>query len=258
MPTLQRYLGRFTLPNDALDFTIGGNAVTLTSARYLMSGYAAEPTNQLCEHIQAKVRALGGNPYPAFTCTQSTTTGKITLSGMGAPTAIVWTDTALRDLLGFTAGLSGAATYTGTNQARYCWFPTRGLSEYPGDLTKWWTQRSTSYPYRSAGGQTYGVQGTLLDEGKYGYRHLPKADVITTSATVWESLQQFFADVIHPCEKIRVFPDRTLNSGPDYVDAVWGVEGENPIGSFTEFASRHIRYYNGLWSVDFQMWEFVS
>jgi hypothetical protein len=254
----QRYLGRFTLSTSAFRFSVGGNAVELTPGRYYMSGYTSESTAQLCEHMQATIRALGGSPYPAATVTQSVTTGKITIAGLGAATAITWTDTALRDLLGWTADLSGDSSYTAPNQARYCWFPSKPLAEYPGDLTEWWTQRSTSYPYRSPGGQTYGVQGTLLNEAAVKYMHLPRADVITGDTTVWESLQKYFADVIHACEPMRVFMDRTQNTSADYKTCVWGVEAEEPLGLFADFASRHIKSYNGLWTVEFMLWEYSA
>jgi hypothetical protein len=36
-----------------------------------------------------------------------------------------WTDTALRDLLGFTGNLAGNKVYTATYTPQYCWFPSR-------------------------------------------------------------------------------------------------------------------------------------
>tara|TARA_Y100000310_G_scaffold132_1_gene179 strand:+ start:1605 stop:2384 length:780 start_codon:yes stop_codon:yes gene_type:complete len=256
--TLQRYLGQFVLPATAVDFTVDANPVALTSGTtYFMSGYSGESTAQLAEHVQAQIRALGA-PYGSTNVVQSATTGAITISDLGGSTAIVWTDTDLRDLLGFTGNLSGASAYTGTNQARYCWFPTIGLSEYPGDLTQWFAPRSTSIPYRSPGGVTGGVEGNELEDGRFAYSLLPKADVITTPTTVFESLQKFWSDVIHRTLPFRAFPDRTLNASTSYKTCVWGVTDDEALGSFADYRERHIRAFNGLWDVEFILWKHVA
>jgi hypothetical protein len=53
------------------------------------------------------------------------TTGRVTIDGNGATFEIVWTSTALRDVLGFEAdgNLSGALTYTSTDHAKMVWQP---------------------------------------------------------------------------------------------------------------------------------------
>lgn len=235
----------------------GVSSVALTEGRYYMAGYTGESTLQLCEHMQTEIRAIGA-PYGSTTVTLSSTTGLVTIAVLGAVTAIDWTHTALRDLLGFTANLSGAASYTATNKARYCWFPSRGLVEYPGDLTEWWAKRSTSYGYRSPDGVTYSTQGTLIKEGKFKYSHLPKADVISVSDTVWETFQEFWTDVIHAGEPFRCFPDRTLNGSGDIKVATFGSLDDDPVGSFTDYMDRNIRSYNGLWTVEMFLWEYLS
>jgi len=255
--TLQRYLGRLTLPTSATSFSVGGNPVTLTSARYYMTGYTGEVTAQLLEHIQAQIRALGA-PYGSTTVVMDPGTGHVTIDALGGATTIVWSHTDLRDLLGFDATLTGADTYTAAFKARYCWFPSRPLSDYPGDLTQWWTPRSTSYPYRSPGGTTYGVQGTIVNDGKFKYSHLTKAEVITSSDTVHETFQKFWTDVIHTCEPFRVFPDATLNTSTDFKTAILGTLDDEAIGSFADYRDRHIRTYNGLWTVEMYLWEYLT
>jgi len=87
---LQAYLGRFDI--DALSQSItlllstgtpaGNQLVSLDTGEYYMAGYTGEATNQLCEEIQQKIRALG-NDYSAVTCTLDFATGKITLGNFG-------------------------------------------------------------------------------------------------------------------------------------------------------------------------------
>jgi hypothetical protein len=253
--TLQRYIGQFVLPATATDFTVGGNAVSLTSGTtYFMSGYTGESSAQLAEHMQVQIRAIGA-PYASATVTQSET-GLISID-LTTVAAIVWTDTGLRDLLGFTGNLSGAAAYVAPNTARYCWFPTVGLSVYDGDLTQWFSPNSTSIPYRSVDGVTGGVEGNLIYDGRFSYSLLPKADVITTSETVFQSLEKFYEDVAHRTFPFRVFPDRTLNASTSYKTCIWGTPDDEMLGSFSEFKERHIRRYNGLWDVELLLWKYV-
>lgn len=53
---------------------------------------------------------------------------KMTLTS-GSSFTISWTDTNLRDLFGFTATLSGSATYTATDTPQNCWVPTRSRAD---------------------------------------------------------------------------------------------------------------------------------
>lgn len=256
MTIYQAYLGKFAISNDSKDFSIGGSPVALTTGNYFMAGYSGESTTQLCEHIQVKIRALGA-PYGSTSVTMSED-GYITIGDLGGVTTITWTDTDLRDLLGFTGNLSGQSGYTATNQARYCWFPTRAIADYPGDLTSFWTPRSTSITYRSGDGTTCSIVGTLINEGKFSYKHLPASNVITTSTTVWESFQRFWTDVIHEGQPFRVLPDRSSYTPTSYLTALWAVQEDEPVGPFSDFVERHVRKYNGLWDLDLQLWEHVS
>lgn len=47
----------------------------------------------------------------------------------GTTFSVTWTDTALRDLLGFTGSLSSASTYTATYTPEMCWCPTRSRAD---------------------------------------------------------------------------------------------------------------------------------
>src|SRR3990167_5593249 len=70
---------------------------------------------------------LGGTYTLSLDDTSDSATGKVTISATGVTTFnVTWTSTTLRDYLGFTANLSGAASYTGTNQARFLWLPNVG------------------------------------------------------------------------------------------------------------------------------------
>lgn len=250
MSVYQRYMGAFVQGALATGFTVGGNPISVTAGTYYLSGITGE--TQLLEHLQANIRAWGA-PYGSATVTLSST-GYVTIGDLGGVTAIVWVDTDLRDLLGFTGDLSGQPNYTAPNQARYVWCPSRPLAEYPGDIDSWWLPRSTSFPYRSPDGSTYTVKGSTINDGVFRYKHLPKENVITSSTTVWESYQRFWTDVFHAGQPARVFIDRTAEA---YKTGIIGTNSDEPIGSFGDMISRDVRTYNGLWEVELRLWEYV-
>lgn len=97
----------------------------ITQGDYFIQEYSGEGANGLVEHMQAAVRALGPvGDLDDFTVTLSAT-GFITLSNTGN-FDITWTDAELQNILGFTGNLTGASTYTATNQPKYCWYPNVG------------------------------------------------------------------------------------------------------------------------------------
>jgi hypothetical protein len=61
--------------------------------------------------------------------TTAITAGYVVLSHGIVVFSVTWTDTALRDLLGFTANLSGATSYTATYTPENCWVPTRSRAD---------------------------------------------------------------------------------------------------------------------------------
>ena len=254
--TLQIYNGTATVDADSKDFTIDTNpstgpfALSLTAGDYFVFGYTAEVADQLIEHLQTTIRTVGA--YAAADVTIAPATGIVTIN-FKAECAVVWTDTDLRDLLGFTANLSGQSAYSATNACRYLWRPTLGLSSYPGDLTRLFGQRSTSMVGVSSDGTTYSREGTILYDGVYGYSLLPVASIITDSSTVWESLEQFWADVLHRGKPVRVLPDLTDVSSAGYHTALMtGPDGK--VGGFHDaMVGRWRENYNGLWSVEFML-----
>ena len=254
--TLQRYLGLFSITDATKDFMVGAFAASLTTGDYYMSGAGS---TQLVEHMQAVIRALnGGASFPTATVTQSTTTGKITIT-LDSVVDLVWTDAGLGTLLGFDGNKSGAGTYTGDYQARYCWFPSRGLSVHPGSLSDWWTPVNTTKLHRSPTGQTYSRKGNLLYDGRFEYMHLAFSEVWKNGSAWWGSFEAFFEDVIHEGSPMRCFPDRTADgNSTDYETGIWQPEEGKPVESMVSLVGRNIRDYNGYWRVELNLWKYVA
>lgn len=259
----QELLGRFylggTLNNFSVEDTGGGGAqaVTLTAGYYYMHGYTGEGTANLIEHMQAQVRALGG-VWATAAFSRSLSTGYVTLNCPGTTTVTwTWTDAALQTALGFTGAQSGAKTYTGTQVPRYCWHPSRALTDYPGNATKIWQPKSTTVVGRSSGAVS-GAVGSVLYNTLLTWSHLAEAEILEpASGTIGGDLESFFEDVAHEAQPIRIVVDRSsYASTSDYVTAMWGEEDKDEIGAFEEYRERHVRRYQGRWMVEtpFMKW----
>lgn len=76
--------------------------------------------SQLDSHANAAV----------FTVSYSHGTGIFTIASDGATFDVTWTDTALRDWLGYTGDLAGANSYVAPNEAQGTIFPESGRQEW--------------------------------------------------------------------------------------------------------------------------------
>jgi hypothetical protein len=105
------------------DVTIAGSAETVDvgSGAYLYDGTAQL---SLLAHVQTAMTAAGVAGASAVLLGSR----KVRLSG-GGVFAVTWTDTLLRDLLGFSANLAGAASYTAPLISPLLWSP--GKPETP-------------------------------------------------------------------------------------------------------------------------------
>jgi len=259
MTTLQEYIGQIVIDGDSDNFTVDATPTSISTGTYFMNGYTGEGV-QLCETLQVALAAVVGGT----TVTRSTSTGLITID-FGASHSITWTDTGLRDILGYTGNLTGASSYVATNTPKGVWRPSRELVEYPGDLTEWWGRESSTQIVISRDGTTYTNEGNLTYGGTYGYEVLDESEVITDSSTVWESFEQFWSDVAHEGRPIRVLMDRTsYASTSDYVTGIMIPPDSDArdeaitLGPFSDFRNRLIESYNGFYNVRIGMAKYVT
>lgn len=121
--------------------------------------------------------------------------GFVTLQSSNLSTvALTWVDTNLRDMLGFTGNLSGASTYTATQQARGFWRP---------DCTIFTEDRYRAAPRVSDQHQAESPNGLLISHtgnmkfrhGTVRWSHCPQHKVwLVDELTVNESLERFLLD----------------------------------------------------------------
>lgn len=115
-----------TASSDNFSLTVGGS----TTARTISSGVYANIMT-LANEVLGKMGVLAA-PTLTF-ATSGANAGKITI-GNSAVFSVTWTDTALRDILGFIGDLSGASSYTATYKPMYCW-----ISDYTPKDREWWS-----------------------------------------------------------------------------------------------------------------------
>lgn len=125
---LPKYEGRFTVPTGGYSMTVTDSGGTQTVTVLAAGNYYLNAATSMLSAIGT---ALTANSTLAGTYTltaddgSATSTGKITISATGGGNpSITWgSPTTLRDALGFTADLSGAASYTGASASPYLWLP---------------------------------------------------------------------------------------------------------------------------------------
>lgn len=111
-----------TSSNDS--WSISGTAKTVTNGTYAsMLTLLGKMKDQFNDVVAS------GNITVGYT---GTGVGKVTLSA-SVTFSITWTDTNLRDMLGFTGNLSSASSYTATYPMRYTW-----ISDYTPSDREWW------------------------------------------------------------------------------------------------------------------------
>lgn len=262
--TLQRFFGRFTIGTDSQDFTIdttpstGPFAVQLTANDYFLEAYTGEGVDQLVEHMEAQIQAADA-AFGAAAVSYDAATDRVSINLATAGT-VTWDDTDLRDLLGYTGNLSGGSAYPAPQSPRYVWSPSKAPARYPLDLTQFWAPRSTTRVGRSKDGTSHSLPGPVLYDAELGYELLKDEGVITpASGTIYEDLQQFWTDVVHAGQPIRVYVDRDISSAANTKTGLWTPDDEGePIGSFLQHVGRHLRNYNGLWDVDCRLEKLVE
>jgi len=255
MSTYQHWLGRFAVGASNDSFTVDATAKTCTAGNYYLFGYTSESTVQFIEHMEDLIAAV----VASSTVTYSTTTERVTIAWGSNSHALTWTDTDLRDLLGFTTNLaSGAGPYTATNAPRYLWAPNRGFTSTPVISSRVYAPISSTVVHCSRDGTLTTVRGNTRYAGEVEYQLLDGTRVfVPATGSVNKELEKFFEDVIAAGELIRVYPDRSLNASTSYVTVKACVPGE-PIGSFEDWAARHISSYDGLADVRIPLAKYVA
>jgi hypothetical protein len=122
--TIGRLDADITVPTGGWDLSYTDSAGGPLTANIAAGTYLP---NELVSAVQAAVIALAGAVGATFTATISdgeSGTGLVTLNATATPWSISWTDTDLRDALGFAGNITAvSASQTGTKCAVGLWLP---------------------------------------------------------------------------------------------------------------------------------------
>ena len=254
---IQEFLGRFyyAAASDGKDIVIDGTYdVNLNSGYRYITGYSGESSLQLCEHIETVIQAIGALGEGSMTVDYDFVDNRIEFGWAGSHSMVICAS--LATILGMATSQSSAQSHAGTRQPRYVWIPDQGADYHDVDYNQFWSEESQTLMARSASGVTYSVAGTMLYSNELTYSLLPRAKVITpTTGTAYADFQQFYTDVLHAGQPVRVIKDTTSISeyqSTNYVTAMVmerGGFGPSQLPSFNDFANRHIKNYQNLWDV---------
>lgn len=192
------------------DVTFGGTAVQVTTGSYFVRGYTAEG-GQLVDAVQTAMTAAG----LASASATISDDGFVTLSASGAFT-VTWTNTTLRDILGFTGNLTSATSHTATEQAKYTWHPNTGPATMTG-------HPDTAGEIESDAAHTVAPSGIVLatkyyerTKREFDFRWLEDEYVWPVGSVTNRDYYAFWSSILSMGTRFRYFPDRTANASTDY------------------------------------------
>ena len=186
----------------------GSTAVTVAVADYYLTS-----TTSLLAAVKNALDTISGNSTYTVTLdddNDDTSTGKVTISATGIVSfQITWTTTALRDILGFTGTITGAATYTAPNQAKYLHLPDVGRSEMQMPLGVDRPIRDSNIVFTPGSDTSYGMSFATRNVNRFALHNMLGSKTWTTlEVVVNEALQTFWTDVIAKTYPVRWHADR--------------------------------------------------
>jgi hypothetical protein len=114
--------GAFTAGADGHSVTVNGNEIVVLGAGVT---YWPSSSVSFLTIIAARITIVLGGEFTVTGDFGDTGTGQVTMAWDGGNFTVDWTDETLRDLLGFDADLSGAATYTSAGACTHVWLVDR-------------------------------------------------------------------------------------------------------------------------------------
>lgn len=218
-PTRGRLEGRVTVPTGGWTGTIddsgGASAATWTVAAgtyYLSSG---ADSYSLIDAFAAALNSAAPTDTIAVTLSAGESgTGKVTITSTGS-TAIAFTSTDLRDLLGFETNLSAGTSWTGTMQARSLWLPNCPYKA-PNGVGVWrgWRE-ADARSVENAAGYVFNHMGQEKEVNELSWNSVSRSLIwAANEATVNASWERFARDCIWgvaawgtPGGPLRFYPD---------------------------------------------------
>jgi hypothetical protein len=214
---LSKIEGRVTVPTGGYSMTVtdsGGtkSVIVLAAGSYYPNSPAGTSILATIGTALTADSTLAGTYTLTSDDTTTTATGKTTLTvtGGGANVQVTWDSTVLRDLLGFSASLTGAATYQSPKSCQYMFLPNvkRANPMVPeGQIGSPMTDGTFTL---APSGKTKTLTFATRYRDRLEFRFLSGTKTWTCYEVVAnESLQSFWLKTIGLGLPLRYYPDRT-------------------------------------------------
>ncbi len=246
----------FTVPASttiAVTTNAGGpTTVTVAAGSYYMSDFVTYLQGALIAQ-----RSVTTGTWVVSYSTGASGTGKITIAVTNGTYTITWTSTNLRDLLGFTATLTGTATNTGANQARGLWIPDCpiNMDGDPAQAPRMTDLRTTQSPT----GIVIGLVGNSFYRHKrIRWSHVEKVRTwIGSESTVNASWERFVVDTqfglghawFTPVSLVQVYDLAGAKVGIN-ANSGAGVSGWYMVGINSTELARSTENWTGMFSIE--------
>ena len=232
------------------DASGGPTTVTLPAGTYYHSSDGSN-ANTLGEALTTAANAVMGNTWSFSVNTSSSGNAKYQVSATGFTCDASFTDTELRDLLGFDGDFTSGGSKAADNQAQALWMPSYGWQKKngkPGGSARVSDQQTTM----NAAGYVYAVQGRDYKTARIIWPMETRAKCWTADeSTANESFETFLYDGIWGkaawgtvTGPIRFHPDEDADTTEDYgTFSVLGMRTWDPSELVEHFAA-------GRWAIE--------
>jgi len=200
MATNGKLEAQVTIPTGGWTITctdaLGGpTGVVVPAGTYYHSSDGSN-SNTLSEAITTAVNTLLGQTWTLTIAAGESANGKYTIGCDGATCTVTWTDTELRDLLGFTGDLSGSTSYESPSQAQALFVASNGFQKKNGQ-SGGSARKSNQQARVNDAGYVFAIQGRDYKTASITWPMETRAKCWTVNeSTTNESFETFMVDGI--------------------------------------------------------------
>lgn len=230
----------------------GPYTATIPAGEYYLTT-PGDGTRSLLDEVEFQLNAEGDGTYTVTVADSESVsgTGQVTITATVDPTTVTWTNTDIRDLLGFTGNITITSnTETGPNHARSLWlaYPAASQSLYGGDDKGW--HESDRRVVESPTGALYGFAANKKRVNSLAWEGVRRRKArIAGESVINESFERFWLDQIiaeapwsRADASVCWYPD----AGDDATSFGYNVSQGNETSEFQAMRANFV----GLWRLE--------
>lgn len=254
---LGKFEGRFTIPTGGYALALTENGAAVGTVTIAAGNYYLTSTTSILTTLTTALDAAGAGTYTATISDADSGTGKVTLSASGVSSfAITWTDTALRNALGWTGNITGSTSYESQSASPYIWLPNQRRSEPPTPEGYKGFPITDATMTVSPGGSSHVASYSTRYATSFAFRMIAGNKAWTPLESVTnESFQTFWTATIGAGKPVRYHLDRDDNADYDtyHCTPMFDARPEIP-----GFVGRGSSGSSSLWAIMFDAVEYTG